>query len=973
VIYYTHMEKLTKPQNKFENQVAVLSEAQQTVIKSFSDGSNISDVQKIIETFNLSPEDLSIPEIVSAAQQGVIKKISDRSLYSAQKIIETFNLSPEFVIPAAQQGIIKRLSGRDIYDAQEIIETFNLSPEDLAIPEIVSAAQQAVIKKLSSGEYNDIPVAQKITETFNLSPEDLAIPEIVSVTQQIVINQLSGGYISAAKQNTETFHLSPEFIASPEVVLAAQQGVAKKLTQQFLSGYAFDSKQIIETFNLSSEDLSTPEIVSVAQQAVIKILSDGHTGGISNIKEIIETFNLSPEFIASPEVISAAQQGVIINISNEDIYDAQEIIATFNLSPELVISAAQQGVINKLSNGNIYLAQKITETFNLSPEFIASAAQQSIINDLSTGQIHNAGDIVENFKIPQVFFKTVYTENPEFDIKSKIFLQQNTNETLEINLKKTVDIFGGASNKKSYNMVCGLLSGTIDEQTRTFGVTTAGPTGINQLEQGFRKFKKDIIDPEFNPQIVLENTFASQYMQNYIRFTDASFTGGGRDFMSIVRDYQNVMEHNDVEPLNPLYTPSDILQIGSIDASKKTTMEYSEQFINRFTTLFSDIEQAKKHYENKNRFAEITQRLEEIKTKELSVLTERLTTAPEQAKKFIQQKYDELLAAQPGTNPRNIENFQQMYKIFSGLPGADSVLRQGLFTYAMVFHPSLREKDLTTIDTKNPQLDDITWTLNAIDHLTNQETFAKYFPDKHAALAFEKSINTRALSEELSKFRNQTTISTKSMQFIPTRGILMELSGHISDACWADKYNETIPLTFPNMTSVAMVQNPDSVHERIAGACMLIETTSSKGEPLLVIRGLNPLENVINQLSVGDFYEQFTNYIKTIAEKTGRKVAIVIDDHSGGSATNRPVLYEYLKSLELKRTSVPYAETEFNGYDITGVTFLVDYDTKYDFSSYYQNNGFDLDVENFENVPANETLSEEQVAMLAKLRAEMEE
>ena len=58
---------------------------------------------------------------------------------------------------------------------------------------------------------------------------------------------------------------------------------------------------------------------------------------------------------------------------------------------------------------------------------------------------------------------------------------------------------------------------------------------------------------------------------------------------------------------------------------------------------------------------------------------------------------------------------------------------------------------------------------------------------------------------------------------------------------------------------------------------MLLETESADGEPLLVTRGLNPIENTINSLDVSDFYDKFTAYVKATAEKMGRKPVIVID------------------------------------------------------------------------------------------------
>jgi len=67
-------------------------------------------------------------------------------------------------------------------------------------------------------------------------------------------------------------------------------------------------------------------------------------------------------------------------------------------------------------------------------------------------------------------------------------------------------------------------------------------------------------------------------------------------------------------------------------------------------------------------------------------------------------------------------------------------------------------------------------------------------------------------------------------------------------------------------------------------------------------------------------------YLKPIAEKADRRLAIVIDDYSGGSVTNRPVLFSYLNHLkkELKQVKLKTNEkTEFKDYDIRNDCYLV--------------------------------------------------
>ncbi|MDD2353760.1 MAG: hypothetical protein PHX76_00005, partial [Patescibacteria group bacterium] len=226
-----------------------------------------------------------------------------------------------------------------------------------------------------------------------------------------------------------------------------------------------------------------------------------------------------------------------------------------------------------------------------------------------------------------------------------------------------------------------------------------------------------------------------------------------------------------------------------------------------------------------------------------------------------------------------------------------------------------------------PNISDMSWVLDFIDHITNQETMSKYFTDKKAKKMFNEIISAQAISEEMALLQGVGGQSkdVSKIQLIPTRGVLTEFSGHIADACWASKYSSILK-EFPNFTSVIIRQNPETKYERLAGAFMLIETESKNGEPLLVIRGFNPIENLINSLSVKDFYDKVIGYVKSLAEKENRKVAIVIDDHSGGSASNRPVLFKYLSELSKTLEAVDLKsedDTKFNGYNIVRQTYLV--------------------------------------------------
>ena len=112
----------------------------------------------------------------------------------------------------------------------------------------------------------------------------------------------------------------------------------------------------------------------------------------------------------------------------------------------------------------------------------------------------------------------------------------------------------------------------------------------------------------------------------------------------------------------------------------------------------------------------------------------------------------------------------------------------------------------------------------------------------------------------------------------------------------------------------------------MAGACLLIETEATDGTSLLVIRGLNPIENVATKISVTDFFKQLTDYLKPIAAARGSELAVVVDDHRGGSASNREAVFSFLSRSALgwqKARLASLNDSYFNKYDITENTYLV--------------------------------------------------
>lgn len=223
-----------------------------------------------------------------------------------------------------------------------------------------------------------------------------------------------------------------------------------------------------------------------------------------------------------------------------------------------------------------------------------------------------------------------------------------------------------------------------------------------------------------------------------------------------------------------------------------------------------------------------------------------------------------------------------------------------------------------------PSLADIESLWLAVDQMQTQ-VYGQQFDDARTRQQFLRITSAVSLEKEIARHEKAQRVgNTTSLQFVPTRGIFMEISGEIASACWAGAYS-SIGAAMPNISALIMRARPGERSERIVGAALLIETTDiDTGEGVLVLRGFNPSENYIQQVNVKDFYEAAIDYVKETARARHLKPAIVIDRSSPGATTNREVLFDYINRLRRsKRLRVDDADSTFNGYDLTHITYAL--------------------------------------------------
>ena len=107
------------------------------------------------------------------------------------------------------------------------------------------------------------------------------------------------------------------------------------------------------------------------------------------------------------------------------------------------------------------------------------------------------------------------------------------------------------------------------------------------------------------------------------------------------------------------------------------------------------------------------------------------------------------------------------------------------------------------------------------------------------------------------------------------------------------------------------------------GSCLLIEAESKEGK-ILIIRGLNPRNDLINNVDTVDFYNKFMEYAHGIAVGMNAELVLALDDHSGGCTTNRPALFETMYSYPKGESVIPL-RSNINLQSLMDMTYRINY------------------------------------------------
>lgn len=467
-------------------------------------------------------------------------------------------------------------------------------------------------------------------------------------------------------------------------------------------------------------------------------------------------------------------------------------------------------------------------------------------------------------------------------------------------------------------------------QFAELSVRQRGQGGVEQLKRAYTNIRSELIHGTNTPEqlrdfveLATNNPIAKSIAKQLTRFAGAQWGRHGEDeWTRVLQDHLAVSA--EIRPLALNFVPSSEYTVRTIDAKEFDPSKIDEDAANKFTSLRESLDLALEIAESP-----AAHRYERLFADSRSLLdTERarLATTKEglqaQNKTKAVENIDRQISAIDNVRQMDTrqflslakDNFQQLTSL--NVKGLDQIIRAGSFARAIRKSPEAKAIAESLRGSK-VSFDNLVALDNFVEHLVNNEVYSEYFRNDDARKAFIRNSDTTALRKQIAKTQSGQTSGQTSLQFIPSRGPLLELSGHIGDACWASKY-ESIAKEFPNVTAIGYLRNPGKNTERLVGAGLMIETTDqTTGKGVIVLRGTNPIENYINGVKVEDFFDALVSYAKSIAGD--RRVAVVIDGGPGQAATNRPVLHSYLKEVvkDSKTVGDPVKlpqDSTFNGY-----------------------------------------------------------
>jgi hypothetical protein len=543
---------------------------------------------------------------------------------------------------------------------------------------------------------------------------------------------------------------------------------------------------------------------------------------------------------------------------------------------------------------------------------------------------------------------------------TKLFLSFGHNDlawkfysTLRKKRMMGMEIFKSNCNEDSVLFTEAIMNGELSSEHLALGITEAGLAGVEQMRQVIRSIEKFVLseaktDDEIQAEInkINGSAFYARLWRVAVRFNVTTY--GNKDTDEIIRVLERMLRQRKDGEVKPL----------AADVYKAAKGVKVREHLPNSTAVNSDAKKLMDHYFEYFQLAwssgvdfgrmngEFNDRVEKLGRDLAEALADvelRITDLPDDApltvKNALQKQRQIIIGALSTDFEADLlasDGFLAAYEKLGDVKMARSILREKALRDAKDSNWDGIERPIKQLlDSSRGDEDregsnfnsDAALMLDLIDHVVVQEYLMRLKPGdrKYQQFIKGKLFNTTIINNALAKSigskgqEDSSSAPIRILHFIPTRDLGLELSGQIGDACWASKHS-SIAEDKPNLTAVLMAEQKPDGTQQLIGSSLFIEAESEDGEELLIVRGLNPIQNFIGQVDPNDFLRTFMDYAKQTADRAGRTLAMV-HDHTGGASTNRPSLFHAMTAYKnlngLAKVKVPEVQVAFNGYELS--------------------------------------------------------
>jgi len=935
----------------------IIEELQKEVI-NFISINGISDLKRIfsfIEKHNLQVE-LKDSEV----EKALVRSIKQSS-YGIMDLKPMFELLEKFGNPIdlKNEKYKKAVEARFVDDINnehlqaENDNTLEFGIEiDFTEKKFADAAKKAILNELKNGFTHLLVHTINNVKKLGIAV-DFSDPQIVSAWQKALEDTEKDKNLQRIIEIAQEVDINLDY-SSERIKNIYEQDIVE-LIKYDLNNQAIE--KVISIVRLCNNnniiiDLSKPEIINTFKRKLIQFCKLSGSDRPDKIFDLILTIKAPFDF-ADADFVAKIEKIIHGKFSEAKNYIAERIIQSaqrygipINLS-EIIQKEMQVW----LDNGYIVEAKKmadLAEKYNAKIDFskpeIINACQKALEQSISDGAIATKAETIMGFvqkfniainlatisKSSQkslsrfFFYGQLYSASAVklIDFMEKYNIDYDKSDERVKTINKVKDEFGQHTTPELYKAAINLESKEAEYSKEQEWLDQLKIKSFADLRKYFRNLRSKILNKEEKIKFQdLDNGLTLNILESQFRFKESEWARAENEFMDLVK---SALENK--TKLDKEWKPSEVMQVATIDQEKMAAYEPTKAFLTKYFDLLNDWQIAERAREEG--MAGIDKFLKNLDFEnKIQLAIENLQSAisqvPEKAKKGLQNQIDQLQEVQK----QKITDPQELVTRLSKVKELKNELRQLIIYMSFSADERIINENVLDYSAQKGQtkFDEVSGFINSVDHLLVKETLNKLIKDKKVRKAIKNLFSVKALEQELSRWQNQDSRGTKPMKWIASRGLMAEFSGYMADACWTAQTN--ICIEFPNLTALILVQNPDDMkNERLAGATLILDAKTTDGEDVMIVRGFNPQENIINQLQVEDFFEKTMDYLEEIARAKGvKKIIMPIGQRSGGSMTNRPAVATYLQKYKdaQKVTLASEPETEFNGYDILNSCRLI--------------------------------------------------